>query len=894
MSTGRVHVPERAQSAVLARRGSVSTRATAPRVLVGELEGTLGDLRAGLEQGWRGYLPRLAQLRAAVAAADEESYAAARAWAEAQRARAPLPYAAVLAFLFDAEPWCDDVLREAGGLIAPPSAAVLALSTSRDAELVALVGAHLANDHAERVLERGPDVIEAFAHQPEVLEAILVAWSARLEVATKRARGSQRAWDLEGAPSRMQDLLAHVGTEGVAARIAKLVGRPSARQLVVRYFRRFPELAEPALRPLAKGRGKARDAAVTLLEALASPSDAEPRAHAAAAPDGGLAPEDALPPILREPPWRHWKSSGLLVVEEPPIPVFDLPPEATAKHDREAWITRLPSVTRTLIFSSRAAFPVAHAWLTQRAQRSAAEDWLRTFAPIAIYGLVPYVIGEPGPSRALATSALRHAWSAVASERGPKILERWVDDAGPSRPGGTTRAELLAAIEATLRADPRWDCPAQAPAWPSFLAPAALPEVRLRDGRALPAQAVRHLVEMMIFAGAAAGGGDLVAEYTGAREVREALDLASLEALSQHVFEAWSVLGQGTRSSWPLGQIALFGGRSAARRLALAIRTLATERAVDRAVEAVSVLARLRTGAALVHLHLLAESAKNERVRAAARELVEATARSRGLSREELEDLLVPDPAALETADPKTARAELESARKAQAKRLERAMCTGRSWPVAAFRERIVAHPLLGELARGLVWRAIDEGREHTLRVAEDGTLASIEDEVVELGAGALLSIPHPLSLDPALRDRWAAVLGDYELLQPFAQLSRDTYALAADEQAAAELERFRLREGETALLYALEQRGWAVRGSRAYVLALRKPLRDGLFAELQLVQHVDLGRPRATPTFSVACVKLLVERDPAATARKPPTFAALSPVEASELVRDLGSLLRS
>jgi hypothetical protein len=886
MSEGRVHLPERAREIVLARRDAGERRASTPRVLVGELEGTLGELRAGLAHGWRGYLPRLAQLRREVAQADDATYAAARAWAEAQRATAVSAYAAVLAFLFDAEPWCDEVLRAARGTMTPTSAAVLALVTSRDADLVADVGAYLARDFGERVLERGPEVIETFAARPAALEAILFAWGEAIERAVKVARGSQRAWDLEGASSRWLDLLAHVGTPAVAARIATGVGKASSRPLVTRYFRRFPELAEGALGPLAKGRGKVREAAATMLAALAPPRDERITSPSEVAPRLAIeiASDDAVPEILREPPWRHWKRSGLLVLEHPPCPTFDLPPEASAKHDREAWAAKLPTVSRVLLFSSRAASPVAHAWSEQPAQREAAEAWLRTFAPIAIYGLLPMVLGDPGATRALATRAMRLAWSTLAPERGPKIVERWAEDVGAWL-SPVTKDDVVRGVSAILEADGRWDCPARAPTWPSFLRAETLPPVRTRGGRALPPEALAHLVELAIVAGGASGAHG----YPGVAEVRAALDPRDLEAFSLHVLEAWRVLGQSTRASWPLEQVAHFGGRSAARALAALVRTLATERALERALETTRVLERMRDDGALVHLHLLAESARNERVRATARTLVESIAKARGLAPEELEDLLVPDPSTLEEADPKTAKAELDGARKAQGKRLERAMCVRRAWPAEAFLARVARHPLLGGMAAGLVWARRGPGGEpETFRIAEDGSLASVEDELLVLAPEDEVWIPHPLELSAALRTRWGQVMSDYQLVQPFAQLGRETFELDDAERAGSELQRLAGRTGETAQLYGLEQRGWAVRGMRGHASIFRRALRDGLFVELVL-EPVDLGRPKETPTFTADVVRLGVFplRTP------PPTFRCLTPVEASEILRDLAFLNR-
>src|SRR5262249_27488881 len=73
------------------------------------------------------------------------------------------------------------------------------------------------------------------------------------------------------------------------------------------------------------------------------------------------------------------------------------------------------------------------------------------------------------------------------------------------------------------------------------------------------------------------------------------------------------------------------------------IRSLVTERSLERAKDALEVLGRLPGEMTLVQLHRIAESSANGDLRTRARVLLDHTAKERGIVKEALEDLVVPD-----------------------------------------------------------------------------------------------------------------------------------------------------------------------------------------------------------------------------------------------------------
>jgi hypothetical protein len=174
----------------------------------------------------------------------------------------------------------------------------------------------------------------------------------------------------------------------------------------------------------------------------------------------------------------------------------------------------------------------------------------------------------------------------------------------------------------------------------------------------------------------------------------------------------------------------------------------------------------------------------------------------------------------------------------------------------------------------------------HTFRIAEDRSLAGPDDDAFELGPGDTLAIPHPLALSKELRARWGGVLGDYEIVQPFAQLARETYELSDAERAAASLDRIAGKRGEVGNVFALEQRGWQITGSRTWVVSLRRALSKAS-VELRFTDAIDLSRPKETPEIVAASLFVV----PVGTVGQT-TFASLGPIEASEVLRDLAFLV--
>jgi hypothetical protein len=123
-------------------------------------------------------------------------------------------------------------------------------------------------------------------------------------------------------------------------------------------------------------------------------------------------------------------------------------------------------------------------------------------------------------------------------------------------------------------------------------------------------------------------------------------------------------------------------------------------------------------------------------------------------------------------ADAKAATATLS----AVAKRLESRFLTDRGWPAEAWRERYLDHPLVGTLARRLIWTV-----EGTPCAYADGGLRDLAGAPVPLRGTVRLWHPvgHPVAEVLAWRER----LEDARTTQPFKQAHREVYLLTDAER---------------------------------------------------------------------------------------------------------------
>ncbi len=337
----------------------------------------------------------------------------------------------------------------------------------------------------------------------------------------------------------------------------------------------------------------------------------------------------------------------------------------------------------------------------------------------------------------------------------------------------------------------------------------------------------------------------------------------SRDPFAWRLFEGWLTEGAPSKEKWALAAMGHFGGDECALKLAPLVRAWPGESQHQRAVLGLDVLRGIGTDVALLQLSGIAQKVKFQALKRRAGECMEAIAKARKMSRDELEDRIVPDGgfddkgervldfgarkfhvvlgsegapmvrdeagarkadlpkpgakddaalAAKAQADWKLLKKTLRETTKIQVVRLEQAMVKGRTWTAKDFETLIMHHPLMGNLARGIVFGVKRKGKlVATFRVADDGSYANEKDVKYTLAKDALVTIVHPLDLSEAQKGSWVQIFGDYELLPPFAQLGRATFALTDKEKKASDLAaRFKGQEwGVSAFVGKLARRGW-------------------------------------------------------------------------------------
>ncbi|MFF7374088.1 DUF4132 domain-containing protein [Streptomyces massasporeus] len=130
-----------------------------------------------------------------------------------------------------------------------------------------------------------------------------------------------------------------------------------------------------------------------------------------------------------------------------------------------------------------------------------------------------------------------------------------------------------------------------------------------------------------------------------------------------------------------------------------------------------------------------------------------------------------------ELKDLKTAVKDIDKMLSAQSERLDRQFLARRSWPYAVWRERYLDHPLVGTLARRLLWTV-----DGTTAGYADGELRALSDD--PLPPGTRVELWHPAGRESAEIVAWRDWLERHGITQPFKQAHREIYLLTDAERA--------------------------------------------------------------------------------------------------------------
>ena len=642
--------------------------------------------------------------------------------------------------------------------------------------------------------------------------------------------------------------------------------------------------------------------------------------------------------------------------DELAVPVWnDLAGEGHADHQVElmaaryglrAWPGVFKAIRRSLGAYIELALRYADADMAGLAARAHAKlktlrrfgrDWLLRYPEVAAAALIAPALGKPGEARDCAGAALRFL---AASGHESLIL------AAAAR---YARADVEEGVRHMLAEDPLDRFPSKRSELPSFWTPRAWHRPLLAgSGKALPDTVLNHLGSMLAFP----SNEEL---YAGVDQLRDACTRESLADFAWDLFNAWLAAGTPSKDAWAMQALGWFGNDDTARKLTPLIRVWPGEGAHARAVAGLDVLTAIGSDVALMLLNGIAQKVKFKGLQDKAREKIDAIAEARGLSTEELEDRLAPDlgldevgtllldfgprqfrvgfdealkpyvrdsdgarladlPKPKKTDDAALAAAAVERFKllkkdartiaSQQVLRLEVAMCTRRRWSGEVFGQFLATHPLLRHLVQRLVWgvyamaSAEDTQGGRLLscfRVTEDGSYGDADDAPVELAQDEMLRIglPHALELPADIAAAFGQLFADYELMQPFAQLGRDSYALSEEERAQTVLTRWKDKVVPTGRVLGLVNKGWrrgqAQDGGGIWYFV--KPLQGEAVIELTLDPGIIVGMVDEYPEQKL--IDITVGKTSAwGDMQNPQPLSALDAIAASELIRDMQALV--
>lgn len=118
----------------------------------------------------------------------------------------------------------------------------------------------------------------------------------------------------------------------------------------------------------------------------------------------------------------------------------------------------------------------------------------------------------------------------------------------------------------------------------------------------------------------------------------------------------------------------------------------------------------------------------------------------------------------------------------AQGERIDNLYLEQKSWPLPVWRERYLDHPLVGTLARRLIWKFTRV--DNTVSgIWHEGQIVGCDDRALDgLDDSTQVELWHPLHEATEAVLRWREWLTEHEVRQPFKQAHREVYVLTDAE----------------------------------------------------------------------------------------------------------------
>ena len=121
----------------------------------------------------------------------------------------------------------------------------------------------------------------------------------------------------------------------------------------------------------------------------------------------------------------------------------------------------------------------------------------------------------------------------------------------------------------------------------------------------------------------------------------------------------------------------------------------------------------------------------------------------------------------------------------AQRERIDTLFLAQKTWPLALWKERYLDHPLVGTIARRLIWSFMTRGSV-IAGIWHAGRLVGIDDKPLKLSDEVTVSLWHPIGHPIDEIVAWRDWLEQREVIQPFKQAHREVYILTDAERRTA------------------------------------------------------------------------------------------------------------
>lgn len=351
-----------------------------------------------------------------------------------------------------------------------------------------------------------------------------------------------------------------------------------------------------------------------------------------------------------------------------------------------------------------------------------------------------------------------------------------------------------------------------------------------------------------------------------AQRLAAELNPTELALYMKEIYHFWIDDGAQAKRKWVLYAASIHGGDIMVTEIDTQLQIWAKEGRGAMAAEAVKALALNSTPTALILVDQIARKFKKRQVKAAAAQALNYAAEQLGITREEMEDRIVPNlgfdaqmkrvfdygkrqfqvvltptfslevydekekqlktiPAPNKTDDPELAKAandawkqlkkQLKTVVAAQKLRLEQALSTDRQWKTENWKALFVTNPIMRQFATGLIWgvyqgKGLDKTLIKTFRYMEDGTFNTVDEEEYQPPEEVNIGLVHPLEFSKEELAAWKEQLSDYEIVQPIEQLDRPIFHVTDEEKENLELTRFGgMVINSLSLFGKLQDMGW-------------------------------------------------------------------------------------